>query len=163
MKNSSRPATVDDDKLHKNFEKSLSFVIDPDFDKKSTEESEDVEVKNDSEELVTISTENQDDEKKIVKKLQSGSEFDLDFLDDDKWNTDIEEEGKQKNFRFFFYYFYYFFLHIMSKSFSVAKTKCLIVFSFKKISKGSFPKKNYLNLTAYFQVLLIRVNNHYVY
>ncbi|RNA23491.1 hypothetical protein BpHYR1_044989 [Brachionus plicatilis] len=95
LKNSSRPATVDDDKLQKSSEKSLSFVIDPDLERKSADESDHVELENDSELNEPNETENQDEEQKL-KKFQSGSDFDLDFLDDDKWNTDIEEEGKEQ-------------------------------------------------------------------
>lgn len=94
LKNSSRPATVDDDKLHKVSEKNLSFVIDSDYDQKSLEDSKNVQVENDYEINGSIDIQSKEDDKKFVKKFQSGSEFDLDFLDDEKWNTDIEEEGK---------------------------------------------------------------------
>ncbi|CAF0881524.1 unnamed protein product [Brachionus calyciflorus] len=87
-----RPSTVDDDKLQKLSDATSLLYEDGSH---SASPTDDVELKNDPNDLNDKQNNKQEYEKTMNKnKLESSSEFELDILDDEKWSTDIEEEVK---------------------------------------------------------------------
>lgn len=99
-----RPSTVDQLKLNKQQDvKSISFLNDYEDDNDLVLSQRELCPSIEQESLENFNVNESEFDRREHHSSDNGSDIDVDILNDEKWDTDIEEEGNFVNYSFFFY------------------------------------------------------------